>query len=363
MQVKRKTITKKRLTQLSDPYKITKAANLVYVSDNTPGITRIKCRGGFTYRYRNKTITDAITLQRIKSLVIPPAWKNVWICPKINGHIQATGFDTVNRKQYRYHPTWNLLRNHTKYSNMYSFGQVLPAIRTRIHEDLSLRGLCMNKVLAAAISIMQCTCMRIGSNIYEKLYGSFGLTTLKDKHVKINGIKVKFSFKGKKGVYHNLSLKSRKLANIIKQCRDIPGKELFQFYDDDGTRHAIDSGMLNNYIKEISGGSFTAKDFRTWAGSVYAITAFRELGACSTVAETKKNIVEALDKVAAQLGNTRAVCKKYYVHPAIIEHYTNNTLQKYLAQPKEDCGNEVGLHVDEQLLMDILQHDSGTITI
>jgi len=311
----------------------------------------------------NKTIVNKDVLKRIKSLVIPPAWKNVWICAKENGHIQATGIDAANRKQYRYHPTWNLLRNHTKYSNLYAFGQTLPAIRQRLQQDLALKDLNMNKVMAAAISIMQCTCIRIGSHMYEKLYGSFGLTTLKDKHVQINGAKITFSFKGKKGVYHTLNLKSRKLAKIITQCRDIPGKDLFQYYDEKGTRHHIDSGMLNNYIKEISGSNFTAKDFRTWAGSVHAIAAFRQLGTANTVTETKKKIVEALDIVAAQLGNTRTVCKKYYVHPTVIEHYTNNTLQKYLQQAESDCSNETGLNIDEQILMDILQHDSGSIII
>jgi len=241
---------------------------------------------------------------------------------------------------------------------------VLPAIRERINKDLAQQSLSQEKVLAAIVSLMQETNIRIGNTMYEKLYGSFGLTTLKDRHVKIDGNNLRFSFKGKKGVYHDVSLRNKKLAKIVKQCRDIPGKELFQYYDDNGERRCIDSGMVNNYIKEISGGHFTAKDFRTWAGSLHALEAFNSLGCCDTITETKKKIVEALDIVAKLLGNTRAVCKKYYVHPAIIDHYSNNTLFKYLKllETNQEEHKWAGLSAEEEILMKILE-DAGSIVI
>ncbi len=355
MQSRTKVLSKKQLKQLSNPDKISEVAHLVHVSDTTTGIIRLGNKGNYIYKYRNKTITDIRVLERIKRIVIPPAWRDVWICPKANGHIQATGIDAANRKQYRYHPSWNLLRNHTKFSHLYDFGLSLPAIRERINKDLSLPGLGLHKVLAAAVSIMQCTCIRVGNNMYEKLYGSFGLTTLKDEHVKINGSNVRFSFKGKKGIYHSLSLKSKKLAHIIRQCRDIPGKELFQYYDDNHVRHTIDSGMLNNYIKEISGNNFTAKDFRTWAGTLEALKFFKESDMPETETAMKKKIVEAMDIVAEQLGNTRTVCKKYYVHPIVIECFSANTLHKYLPPANGDCDLNNGLNEDEVHLLQILK--------
>ncbi len=351
-------ISRKKLNKLAaDNVKSAEAVNLIYVSDTEPGISRAKNGTGFTYSYKNKTVKDEETLDRIKKIVIPPAWTNVWISPEPNGHIQATGFDIKGRKQYKYHILWNSLRNHTKYAHLYEFGKCLPDIRARLEKDLSLQGLQLEKVLAAVVSVMQCTCIRIGSAEYEKLYGSFGLTTLKDKHVTINKAKVYFSFKGKKGVYHNITLKSKKLANIVQQCRDIPGKELFQYYTEDGKHRSIDSGMVNNYIKEISGGSFTAKDFRTWAGSLQALEAFEQIGEADTVTETKKRIVEVLDIVSKHLGNTRTVCKKYYVHPAVIDNYSNNTLSKYFVNgPLQDnCNTGTQLSTHENSLLRILE--------
>lgn len=357
-------LTKRKLKGLAgNTVKSAEAVNLVYVSDTMPGITRFKRNGAFYYKYNNRQITDKAQLLRIKRLVIPPAWENVWICPIEDGHLQVTGTDVRGRKQYKYHPTWNELRNHTKYSQLHEFGKVLPAIRERLQKDLSLPGLPLEKVLAAAVSVMQCTCIRIGNSMYEKLYGSFGLTTLKDQHVTITGSEIKFSFKGKKGIFHDLKLKSKKLAKIIQQCKEIPGKELLQYYNENGERRTIDSGMVNNYIREISNGNFTAKDFRTWAGSLHALAAFKELGVAETMTATKNNIVQALDIVAKQLGNTRAVCKKYYVHPAILDHYTNKTLDKYLAKFEAvECSEETGLSTDEQILMKVLETAPG-ITI
>jgi DNA topoisomerase-1 len=240
---------------------------------------------------------------------------------------------------------------------MNDFGKVLPSIRLQLEKDLSEPGMPMKKVLAAVISLMERTKIRVGNNMYEKLYGSFGLTTLKDKHVKIEGNKLKFSFKGKKGVLHDVNLKNKKLSNIVKQCRDIPGKELFQYYDENGEKRSIDSGMVNEYIRQISGSDFTAKDFRTWAGTVQAFLALREIGCCDTQAETKRRIVEVLDSVSGQLGNTRTVCKKYYVHPLILTLYESKKIEKYIKELDEIevNDNKADLTPEEKIVMKILE--------
>jgi DNA topoisomerase-1 len=351
-------LSKKKIESIvNDAEKTAKAANLVYVSDTDPGITRVKVGEKFQYLFKDKRIDDDEELLRIKHLVIPPAWQKVWICRLANGHLQATGFDVKNRKQYRYHPDWNKLRNHTKFYRLYEFGKVLPSIRLQLERDLSLPGLPSEKVLAAVISLMERTNIRVGNNFYEKLYGSFGLTTLKDKHVKIEGNKLKFSFKGKKGVMHDVELKNKKLSNIVKKCRDIPGKELFQYIDESGERKSIDSGMVNDYIRKICGSDFTAKDFRTWAGTIHALLALKEIGCCDTEAETKRRIVQMLDIVSKQLGNTRAVCKKYYVHPLILSLYESRKIEKYTAELDDILidDDKASLTPEEKILMKILE--------
>jgi DNA topoisomerase-1 len=337
--------------------KAAKVADLVYVSDKDPGIARVKKGSGFAYIYDNKPLKKKDELERIRKLAIPPAWTNVWICAKENGHIQATGFDVRKRKQYRYHQLWHLLRNETKFHRLYEFGKLLPSIRLKIEEDLAKKELCEEKVLATVISLMERTYIRIGSEDYEKLYGSYGLTTLKDNHVKIQGDKISFSFKGKKGIEHKISLKNRRLAKMIQQCRDIPGKELFQYIDADGNRKCIDSGMVNRYIKDAAGGEFTAKDFRTWAGTLNIIRAFKSIGASASDSECKKNIVAALDEVSKKLGNTRTVCKKYYVHPGIIKLYEEKSLDRYLKELNkiEEPDELTGLASEERVLMKILK--------
>ena len=342
---------------LKDDEKTALAANLVYVSDTSPGIERRKNGKSFLYFYKDEPIKDDEELLRIKHLVIPPAWEKVWICKKANGHLQATGFDVKNRKQYRYHPHWNMVRNHTKFYRMISFGKALPAIRLQLEKDLSKPGLTLNKVLATVVSLMERTHIRIGNSYYEKENGSYGLTTLKDRHVKVEGSNVRFSFTGKKGVAHDMKLKSRRLAKIIQQCRDIPGKELFQFYDEEGNRQSIDSGMVNSYIREISEADFTAKDFRTWAGTVHAFLALKEIGCCDTIADTKRKIVEALDIVSQHLGNTRTVCKKYYVHPMILSLYESKKLENYFKQLEkiEKDDGKAGLTPEEMVVMKILE--------
>jgi DNA topoisomerase-1 len=340
-----------------DYSKAAKVADLVYVNDKNPGIGRLKKGTGFAYIYDNKPLKDKKQLERIRKLAIPPAWTNVWICPKENGHIQATGFDIRKRKQYRYHQLWQTLRNETKFHRLYEFGKLLPSIRLKIEEDLAKKELGEEKVLATVISLMERTYIRIGSEDYEKLYGSYGLTTLKDNHVKIEGDKVFFCFKGKKGIEHKITLKNRRLAKMIKQCRDIPGKELFQYFDAEGNHKSIDSGMVNRYIKDAAGGDFTAKDFRTWAGTLNIIRAFKSIGQSESETDCKKNIVAALDEVSKKLGNTRTVCKKYYVHPGIIKLYEDKNLHKYLDELDriEQPDELTGLTSEEKVLMKILK--------
>jgi len=352
------SISKRRIkTLLKDPVKTAEAVNLIYMNDTKPGIERIKTDNGFEYRYEGKEVSDEETLLRIKKLVIPPAWINVWICPAENGHLQVTGIDTKNRKQYKYHASWNALRNHTKFYRLYQFGTAIPSLRLKIEKDLSLTGLPVEKVLATVVSLMERTNIRIGNYSYEKANGSYGITTLKDRHVKVKGTSIKFAFKGKKGVYHDIDIKSKRLAGIVKRCQDIPGKELFQYIDDDGSRRSIDSGMVNDYIKSIGEGNFTAKDLRTWSGTVQALLAFKELGLSDTQAETKRNVVAAFDMVANALGNTRTVCKKYYVHPLIVSLYETKTLEKYFKHldDLEDDDNKTGLTKEEKVLMKILK--------
>lgn len=340
-----------------DYIRAAKAADLHYVNDKDRGIQRVKKGKDFIYLYDQKPLKDEKELERIKKLAIPPAWTNVWICPKPNGHIQATGFDLRNRKQYRYHPLWNVLRNETKFHHLYEFGKLLPSLRLKVEEDLAKKQLSEEKVIATVISLMERTYIRIGNDGYEKLYGSYGLTTLKDKHVKIEGDKVVFSFKGKKGVFHNISLRNRRLARMVKACRDIPGKELFQYLDSEGNRRTVDSGMVNRYIKEATGGDFSAKDFRTWAGTLDALRAFRSMGEAGSQTDCKKNIVAVLDEVSKKLGNTRTVCKKYYVHPGIIKLYEEQSLQKYLKELDtiEKPDDLTGITSEEKVLMKILQ--------
>jgi len=338
-----------------------KAVNLVYVSDLQPGIQRVKKGKGFSYLFKDSLVKDQALIKRIKGLVIPPAWNNVWICPLENGHIQVTGFDVKNRKQYRYHELWNILRNETKFHRLLEFGQAIPLLRLQLESDISGKELSEKKVIALVISLMERTYIRIGNSGYEKMNGSYGLTTLKDKHVKIDGEKVHFSFVGKKGIAQDISLHNKRLARIVKQCRDIPGKELFQYFDETGNSRSVDSGMINNYIREVTNMDFTAKDFRTWAGSLNILRAFKSIGEAIDETARKKNIVAALDVVSSKLGNTRTVCKKYYVHPGLISLYEANNLSKYLneldelEQPDEKTGHTK----EEKVLLKILKELAG----
>ncbi|MEJ7778809.1 MAG: DNA topoisomerase IB [Daejeonella sp.] len=331
---------------------------LVYASDSNPGITRKTSGKNYIYHNRKgEKITDDTILDRIKKLVLPPAWTNVWIAGKKNAHLQATGTDAAGRKQYRYHNDWAKHRNETKYFRLLEFGSKLPDFRKNISKDLRRKELDERKVLAISVNMMQKTLIRVGNESYKQLYGSYGLTTLRDKHVKINGNNIKLGFKGKKGVYHEISLSDRNLAKLVKKCRDIPGQELFQYYTAEGERRSIDSGKVNNYIKEISCCDFTAKDFRTWAGTMQTMKCLAGYDYPDNVTLKKKIIVSAIDQVAAKLGNTRAICKKSYVFPGLLDEYESGELRPYLKKlsKSQDLTGEKGLNHDEKVLLSFLK--------
>lgn len=303
-----------------------RAAGLRYISDRRPGLRRVKSGKNFRYVDPNdKPVRDEEILGRIKSLVIPPAWNDVWISPFANGHLQATGRDARGRKQSRYHPKWRETRDENKYERMTHFAAALPRIRERVAEHLALPGLPKQKVLATIVSVMEATHIRVGNVEYARENKSYGLTTMRNKHVEVHGAEVTFSFQGKSGVKHTIDLHDRRLAKIIKRCEDLPGYELFQYLDKEGETHSVDSQDVNDYLQEIAGEHFTAKDFRTWAGSVLACDMLREIGPYETATQAKKNVVQAIAAVAAKLGNTPSVCRKCYVHPAVLEAYLNGT--------------------------------------
>jgi DNA topoisomerase-1 len=300
-----------------------KIAGLRYVNDErTPGIRRLGSAKRVRYVGPNgRTISARAELARIKALVIPPAWKHVWICPDPRGHLQATGRDARGRKVYRYHPLWRGVRDEAKYGRLIAFAQALPRIRRQTGTNLRQSGLPREKVLAVAVQLLEKTLIRVGNEEYARDNGSIGLTTMRDQHAKIHGTKITFEFRGKSGVAHAVDLNDRRLAKIVKACRDLPGYELFQYVDEDGKRQTIDSADVNAYLREISGEDFTAKDFRTWAGTVLAARALADVKTFRSNAEAKRNVVKAIESVAKRLGNTKAVCRKCYIHPAILEAY------------------------------------------
>jgi DNA topoisomerase I len=310
-----------------DPLLSARAVGLRYVRDHEPGIRRLKSGKGFRYVDPDgKAVTDEATLRRIRSLVIPPAWTDVWICARPDGHLQAVGRDAKGRKQYRYHPSYRHQRDQTKYGRMLSFGKALENIRQRVEEDLKLPGLPRQKVLAAVVKLLETTCMRIGNDEYKEQNDSYGLTTLQDRHVKVEGGRMKFKFRGKSGQQQEIELDDPRLAKVVKRCRDIPGYELFQYYDAAGNVCDVTSSDVNDYIREISGEDFTAKDFRTWGGTGWAALMLEQLGRCETQTDAKKRVVEAIKEVAQRLGNRPATCRKYYVHPAILDAYSDGSL-------------------------------------
>ncbi|HSF38272.1 MAG TPA: DNA topoisomerase IB [Thermoanaerobaculia bacterium] len=321
-----------------DPVESAKAAGLRYVTDDIPGIRRRRCGPkGFCYvDPQGKTVKDPKELERIRKLAIPPAWTDVWICPRPNGHLQATGRDARGRKQYRYHTNWREVRDETKFGRMIAFGEALPKIRERVESDLSLRGLTREKVLAAVVKLLETTLIRVGNKEYARQNNSFGLTTLKDGHVDISGSKLRFEFRGKSGKDHQVEIQDRRLARIVKQCRDIPGQKLFQYLDDNGERQSVSSEDVNSYLKETTGEDFTAKDFRTWGGTVLALSALLEIGGLDDEKEANKAVVEVVKRVSADLGNRPAICRKFYVHPAVIDSFVDGSLLEVLEDAADD---------------------------
>lgn len=335
------------LTNDDDAFASAKAAGLRYVKDDAPGISRAAIKNGFRYLHADgQPVRNEDALARIKALAIPPAWTDVWICPHENGHIQATGRDAKGRKQYRYHPRWRAVRDEAKFDRMISFGKALPQIRKQVDAALVLPGLPREKILATVVHLLQATMMRVGNEEYARTNKSFGLTTLRDRHVQVDGPAVKFEFRGKSGVRHEIKISDARLARIIRRTRDLPGQELFQYVDADGQRHAIGSADVNDYLRALTGQDYTAKDFRTWSGTVLAAMALQEFEKFDSEAQAKKNIVRAIESVAKKLGNTPTICRKCYVHPAVLEAYLDGEMLKAL-QRRAQKKLETELHALE----------------
>jgi DNA topoisomerase-1 len=335
-----------------------RSAGLRYVSDASPGIARVPDGQDFRYLGTDATpLTDAATLARIRKLAIPPAWTDVWICNSANGHLQATGRDARKRKQYRYHPRWRVQRDDVKYERLISFGQALPAIRRQVDTALRLPGLPREKVLATVVHLLQATMMRIGNEEYARTNKSFGLTTLRARHVRIEGRAIQFRFRGKSGVLHDVTVEDKRLARIIGSMRELPGQDLFQYLDDDGQAHAIGSADVNDYLRAMTGEDYTAKDFRTWSGTLLAALALAEFEQFDSETQAKRNIVRAIDTVAERLGNTPSICRKCYVHPAVIAAYLDGTMLEALRATAEQAlaGDLHALQPEEAAVVALLQ--------
>jgi DNA topoisomerase-1 len=348
---------------------VAKAAKLRYVTDRGRGIRRERSGNDFVYfEAHGGMITDDEELSRIHKLAIPPAYQDVWICPYANGHLQATGRDARGRKQYRYHPRWREVRDEGKYGKMLLFGKVLPTLRAQVERDLAKRGLPREKVLATIVRLLESTLIRVGNEEYAKTNNSFGLTTLRNRHVKVEGgSRIRFDFRGKSGTEHHIDLRNRKLAAIVRRCQDLPGQELFQYLDDDGQSHTVGSDEVNDYLREITGQEVTAKDFRTWAATNLAALALQQLEVFDSHTKAKKNVLQAVEAVAKMLGNTPAICRKCYIHPAIFDGYLDGSLLEALRQRTEEKLADPGhrLRAEEAAVMGFLSHqlnDAGQTT-
>ena len=309
------------------PAKSAQVVGLRYVTDERPGFRRERCGRGFRYRSsESRIIRDRHTLKRINSLVIPPAWVDVWICPLDHGHLQATGRDERGRKQHLYHPRWRETRDQTKYDRLIDFARALPGIRRQLRRDLAREGLCREKVLATVVRLLEVSLIRVGNDEYARDNKSYGLTTMKNRHATVRGARIKFQFRGKSGKQHVVEVEDRRIARIVRACQELPGLELFQYVVDDGQNHDVGSGDVNDYLRGISGRDFTAKDFRTWAGTISAANELQQLGPPELEPEARRNVVAAVKATAQILGNTPAVCRKSYIHPAIIEAYLDGSL-------------------------------------
>jgi DNA topoisomerase I len=339
---------------MADPAEAASAAGLRYVSDTRPGFGRRRVGTGFSYTATDgQTIRDPAVLRRIRALAVPPAWTDVWICPSPNGHIQATGRDARGRKQYRYHERFREVRDAGKYERLIAFGEALPRIRQRTTADLGQRGMPREKVLAAVVQLLDQTSIRIGNEEYRRQNKSFGLTTLRNRHAHLDGSTVRFEFVGKGGKLHRVSLQDRRLARVIKQCQELPGQELFQYMDEDGLRRNVESDDVNTYLREISGGDFSAKDFRTWNGTVLALRYLRVCEPSTSVTAGKRQLTQAIKSVAEALGNTVAVCRKAYVHPVVVNSYLEGSLEPEAGLAP--TGADEGLSEEEQCVLSLLR--------
>ena len=346
------------LVVAADPVKAAEDAGLRYVSDDQPGYTRKAKGDDFEYfDTEGKPIRDDQRLLRIKRIGIPPAYKDVWICPSANGHIQATGRDARRRKQYRYHERWREVRDENKYDRMLVFGEALPKIRRRVKKDIALPEMPREKVLATIVQLLERTFIRVGNEEYARANKSFGLTTMQDRHVDVKGAKTRFRFRGKSGIQHDVDITDRHIAKIISKLQDLPGQELFQFVDDEGEVRDISSQDVNDYLREITGQEFTAKDFRTWAGTVLAAMALNAVGAFENKKQAKSNIKNAIHAVSQILGNTPAICRKCYVHPAVFENYLDGKSIEGLRKKTEEALTEknVDLRSDEMAVLSFLR--------
>jgi DNA topoisomerase-1 len=338
----------------ADSIAAAEAASLRYVTAADPGITRLRAGGGFRYRAADgSAVGDLPTRRRIRALAIPPAWTSVWICPSADGHVQAVGRDVRGRKQYRYHPRWREFRDATKYGRLLLFAERLPALRRRVAEDLARPGLPREKVLATVIRLLEISLIRVGNAEYAAANGSFGLTTLRSRHVRVAGTSLRFEFRGKGGKQHVVDVADRRLARIVRRCQELPGHELFQYMDEDGQRRTITSGDVNAYLRETAGEEFTAKDFRTWAGTVLAARALVGKAPGSQTA-ARRTIVEAIRAVASRLGNTAAICRRCYVHPAVVDAYLGGTLDRTMRRAGRSR-SESGLDPAERAVLPLLR--------
>ncbi|RPI24762.1 MAG: DNA topoisomerase IB [Acidobacteria bacterium] len=337
---------------------VARLAGLRYVPDTRPGIRRRRAGTGLYYlRPDGSRVTDPAELKRIRSLAIPPAWRDVWISPYPNSHLQATGRDAKGRKQYRYHTQWREVRDQTKYRRLAMFARALPKIRAQVEADLSEPGLSKRKVVAAVVRLLEETLIRVGNEEYARSNGSYGLTTLRDKHAKIKGSSVHFTFRGKSGVNHCVGVRDRRLSRIVRRCQELPGQDLFQFVNGDREPTPIDSNDVNEYLRETSGEDYTAKDFRTWAGTLAAVLALQRYPAPPSMTEGKKNVVSVIKEVAHKLGNTPATCRKFYIHPAVIDAYMDGALPQLMSRMACQVVEKSphSLHPDEISLVEMLE--------
>jgi DNA topoisomerase-1 len=339
------------VTGTNDNLLAARAVGLRYVNDDEPGISRRRAGKSFSYTGPDGArVTDDETLARIRALAVPPAWTDVWICRSARGHIQATGRDARGRKQYRYHALWSQTRDAAKYERTIAFARALPRLRRQVARDLRRRGLPREKVVAAVVRLLEATLVRVGNEEYARDNRSYGLTTLRNRHAAVRGSALKFTFRGKSGVNHSVGIRDKRMAKVVRDCQELPGQRLFGYVDDDGEVQAVDSDDVNEYLRAAMGDDFSAKDFRTWAGTVLAARALRDLDA------TDKSVKQAIEQVASELGNTPAVCRRCYVHPAIIDSHLDGSLSRTLAgKVDEKLRRDRGLSNEERLVLSVLR--------